>query len=71
MQDIGSETVLVVCSDANLADDLLQRLGNRHYPLLRETAENANFLAKANWPWARPVMQALLKAIAAKASKGG
>lgn len=26
MQDIGSETVLVVCSDASLADDLLQRL---------------------------------------------
>ena len=45
-----------------IAEDLLNRLSNKHYPLLRETAENATFLARANWPWARPVMQALLKA---------
>ena len=38
------------------AEDLLQRLANRHYPLARESAENANFLARANWPWAKPVM---------------
>jgi ATP-dependent DNA helicase DinG len=54
--DNDEETVRLI------ADDLLQRLGNRHYPLLRETAENANFLSKANWPWAKPVMLALLKA---------
>jgi ATP-dependent DNA helicase DinG len=45
-----------------IADDLLNRLAARHYPLLRETAETASFLARANWPWAKPVMQALLKA---------
>ena len=45
-----------------IAEDLLNRLSSKHYPLLRETAENATFLARANWPWARPVMQALLKA---------
>jgi ATP-dependent DNA helicase DinG len=45
-----------------IADDLLQRLSNRHYPLIRETAENATFLARTNWPWAKPVLQALLKA---------
>ena len=45
-----------------VADDLLQRLANRHYPLIREAAENATFLARANWPWAKAVMQALLKA---------
>ena len=44
------------------AEDLLQRLANRHYPLLRESAENANFLARANWPWAKLAMAALLKA---------
>ena len=32
-----------------IADDLLARLANKHYPLLRETAENATFLARANW----------------------
>jgi ATP-dependent DNA helicase DinG len=41
---------------------LLQRLENPGYPHLRETAENATFLARANWPWAKPVMQALMKA---------
>ena len=40
-----------------IADDLLQRLANQHYPLIRETAENATFLARANWPWAKPVMR--------------
>ncbi len=44
------------------AEDLLQRLANRHYPLARESAENANFLARANWPWAKLAMAALLKA---------
>ena len=45
-----------------VAEDLLQRLANRHYPQIREAAENATYLARANWPWARPVMEALLKA---------
>jgi ATP-dependent DNA helicase DinG len=45
-----------------IAEDLLARLSSRHYPLIRETAENATFLARANWPWAGPVLQALLKA---------
>ncbi len=45
-----------------IAHDLLSRLANRHYPLIRETAENATFLSRANWPWARDVMAALLKA---------
>ena len=44
-----------------VADELLARLANRHYPGPRETAEVANFLARANWPWARPVLAALLK----------
>ena len=30
--------------------------------VLRETAENATFLARAKWPWAEPVMRALMKA---------
>ena len=45
-----------------LTDGRLNRRSNRHYPLLRETAENATFLARANWPWAKPAMQALMKA---------
>jgi len=45
-----------------IAEDLLARLANKHYPLIREAAETATFLARANWPWARPVMQALIKA---------
>ncbi len=45
-----------------IADDLIGRLASPNYPLLRETAENATFLARANWPWARAVMAALLKA---------
>ena len=47
--DSDAETLTLI------ADDLLQRLANRHYPLIRETAENATFLARANWPWAKPV----------------
>ena len=54
--DSDAETLTLI------ADDLLQRLANRHYPLIRETAETATFLARANWPWAKPVVAALLKA---------
>ncbi len=46
----------------HVVDDLLARVSNRNYPLLREAAETANFLARANWPWAKPVLAALLKA---------
>ncbi|MCB1378601.1 MAG: ATP-dependent DNA helicase [Alphaproteobacteria bacterium] len=46
----------------SVVSDLLQRLSNKHYPLIREAAENATFLARANWPWAQDVMAALLKA---------
>ncbi len=45
-----------------VADGLLQRLAHPRYPLLRETAEIATFLARANWPWAKDVMASLLKA---------
>jgi ATP-dependent DNA helicase DinG len=45
-----------------VAEELLRRLSNSNYPFLRETAEHANTLARANWPWAKPVMAALLKA---------
>lgn len=45
-----------------LATALLQRLSDPRYPLLRETAEVATFLARANWPWAKLVMAAVLKA---------
>ena len=45
-----------------IAEDLLARLANRHYPQIRETAENATFLARANWPWAKPVIESLMKA---------
>lgn len=45
-----------------IADDLLARLSNPNYPNSRETAEIATFLARANWPWARAVMAALMKA---------
>ncbi len=54
-----------VNDDANLkliADDLMRRLANKHYPLIRETAENATFLGRTNWPWAKAVVQALMKA---------
>lgn len=45
-----------------VAQDLLARLANRYYPLPREAAETATFLARANWPWARSVMAALMSA---------
>jgi ATP-dependent DNA helicase DinG len=45
-----------------LADDLLARLSSPNYPNLRETAEIAAFLARANWPWARAAMSELMKA---------
>jgi ATP-dependent DNA helicase DinG len=45
-----------------ITQDLLGRLSNKHYPLIRETAENASFLARANWPWAEPVLKALMQA---------
>jgi ATP-dependent DNA helicase DinG len=44
-----------------VADDLIARLANRHYPFARETAEVAHFLARGHWPWAKPIMQALMK----------
>jgi ATP-dependent DNA helicase DinG len=46
----------------HVAEALLLKLQNPKQALLRETAENATFLARANWPWAKLVMQALLKA---------
>ena len=45
-----------------VAQALLQRLENPKQGLIRETAEHATFLARANWPWAPFVMKALLKA---------
>lgn len=45
-----------------ITQDLLGRLANKHYPLIRETAENASFLARANWPWAEPALKALMQA---------
>jgi ATP-dependent DNA helicase DinG len=45
-----------------VVEHLLHRVSNRNYPLLREAAETANFLARANWPWAKSVMAALLQA---------
>ena len=45
-----------------VAEELLLRLSNRHYPGPREAAEIATYLARSNWPWAKPVMAALLKA---------
>ena len=46
----------------SVAETLLHRLENPKQGLIRETAEHATFLARANWPWAPFVMQALLKA---------
>jgi ATP-dependent DNA helicase DinG len=46
----------------NLAAELLRRLENPRFPFIRETAEHATYLARANWPWAKQVMQALLRA---------
>ncbi len=45
-----------------VAAALLARLENPKQGLIRETAEQATFLARANWPWAPHVMKALLKA---------
>ncbi len=45
-----------------VAHELLERLGNRHYPAPREAAEIATYLARTNWPWAKSVIAALLKA---------
>ncbi len=45
-----------------ITEDLMQRLAARHYPLMRETAENANFLLSAKWPWAKPILDVLRKA---------
>ncbi len=45
-----------------VATELLRRLANPKQPHLRETAEQATFLARANWPWAKDVMQALMTA---------
>ena len=48
-----AETLLLV------TQDLLDRLASPSYPLPRETAENAAFLTRANWPWAPAVLEAL------------
>jgi ATP-dependent DNA helicase DinG len=45
-----------------VAEALLKLLSSPHYPQLRETAELATFLARAQWPWAKFVMQVLIKA---------
>ena len=45
-----------------VTEALLARLTNPKQPRLRETAEQATFLARANWPWAPYVMKALLAA---------
>jgi ATP-dependent DNA helicase DinG len=60
----GLARALSIDSDdlRNIADELLRRLSSPLFPLLRETAETATFLARANWPWAKAVLQALLKA---------
>jgi ATP-dependent DNA helicase DinG len=49
----GAKAVLAV------AMELLRRLTLEGFPDRRETAEIANFLAQANWPWAKPVLRAL------------
>jgi ATP-dependent DNA helicase DinG len=54
----GEETELLRA----IAQELLARLASPAYPLIRETAEIATFLARANWPWARAVMGELTKA---------
>ncbi len=54
----GDEEIIL----RSVAGELLRRLSNPKYPFLRETAEHAATLARANWPWAKPVMAALLKA---------
>lgn len=42
-----------------VAADLLERVTSPHYPNARETMENAQFLARAGWPWSEPVLAAL------------
>ncbi len=38
---------------------LLGELASKNYPLRRETAQIATFLAATNWPWAQAVLQAI------------
>jgi ATP-dependent DNA helicase DinG len=42
-----------------VAADLVQRVSQRSYPNFRETAETAHFLARANWLWAKPVLETM------------
>jgi ATP-dependent DNA helicase DinG len=56
--DIGDEAAALKA----VAEALLQRLENPKQGLIRETAEHATFLARANWPWAPYVMKAMLRA---------
>lgn len=44
-----------------IADTLLTRLASPAYPHLRETAEVAGFLRRANWPWAPVVIDAVAR----------
>ncbi len=46
----------------SVADALIARLASPQYPQPREAAETAAFLARTHWPWARPVLEALMKA---------
>src|SRR5438552_8387309 len=46
----------------SLTHNLLARLAHPAYPNPRETAETATYLARGNWPWAKPVLESLLKA---------
>ena len=56
--DVGDDAAALKA----VAEALLARLKNPKQGLIRETAEQATFLARANWPWAPYVMKALLKA---------
>ena len=56
--DVGDDAAALKA----VAEALLARLENPKQALIRETAEQATFLARANWPWAPYVMKALLKA---------
>ena len=44
---------------AAVAEELLSRLADRRFERRRETAELAQFLGRARWPWAEPVLAAL------------
>lgn len=46
----------------SVAHELLHRVAQAAYPNARETAEAAAYLARSNWPWAKPVLESLLKA---------